>query len=175
MEEPRMTKEEFEGVIREWAKEARTEMRGILRSKTHGKGELRKIGVSVVEDTKTTSHDAKFKILRYGVFVAYGVGRGWIRHNGTVMRGSRVKKYSEQWFQMRKKGYSTVEIKNHAVLGGGAKERKPVDWFDSVLVKRISLLADVASDYYGDMALGKMLDMLNRSTIRKNYTSSDIL
>jgi hypothetical protein len=175
MEEPRMTKEEFEGVIREWAKEARSDMRSILRAKTHGKGELSKISVTVGEDKKTTSHYAGFKILRYGVFVAYGVGRGWIRHNGTVMRGSRVKKYSENWFQMRKKGYSTVEIKNHAVIGGGAKERKPVDWFDSVIVKKISLLADVASDYYGDFAMGKMLEMLNRATIRKNYTSSDIL
>lgn len=174
MEEPRMTKEEFEGVIREWAKEARSEMRSILRAKTHGKGELSKISVTVGEDKKTTSHYAGFKILRYGVFVAYGVGRGWIRQNGKVVRGSRVKKYSEMWYQMRKKGYTSAEISKHAVGGSTGEGRKPVDWFDSVLIKKIGLLADVAADYYGDYSQEQMLDILNRATIKKNYTTSDL-
>lgn len=174
MEEPRMTKEEFEGVIREWAKDARSEMRGILRSKTHGKGELQKISVSVREDRKTTTHYAGFGILRYGVYVAYGVGRGWIRQNGSVVRGSRVKKGSDLEAQLKKRGYTKKEIRKYAVGGGSGKGRKPVDWFDSVLIKNIGLLADAAADYYGDYSQGKMLDMLNRSTIKKNYTTSDL-
>lgn len=174
MQEPRMTKEEFEGVIREWGREAKADMASILRSKTHGTGQLQKISVTVGESKKTTSHYAGFRILRYGVYVAYGVGRGWIRQNGKVVRGSRVKKYSEMWYQMRKKGYTSAEISKHAVGGSTGEGRKPVDWFDAVLIKKIGQLADLAADYYGDYTQSQMLDVLNRATIKKNYTTSDL-
>lgn len=34
------------------------------------------------------AHAVAFKFVRYGVFVAYGVGNGYIRQNGRVVRGS---------------------------------------------------------------------------------------
>ena len=174
--ENRMTKEEYESRLAQWAENAKREMAGIIHSKTHGKGELEKIKVSVKEDSKTTSHYAGFNFNRYGVFVAYGVGRGWIRQNGRVAPGSRVKKGSEMEAQLKKRGYQKREIRQYAVGGeGSGHARKPVDWFDSVLLAHIEELGNIAAEYYGDKALEAIVDVLNRSTIKKNYSTSDII
>lgn len=174
--ENRMTKEEYESRLAQWAENAKREMAGIIHSKTHGKGVLEKIKVSVKEDSKTTSHYAGFNFKRYGVFVAYGVGRGWIRQNGRVVPGSRVKKGSEMEAQLKKRGYQKREIRQYVVGGeGSGHSRKPVDWFDSVLLTHIEELGNIAAEYYGDKALEAIVDVLNRSTIKKNYSTSDII
>ena len=164
-----MTKEEFETLLRAWGDMVRNDMRQRLGS-THGSGDLAKnIKVSIGESRKTSTHFVGFKFNRYGVFVAYGVGRGWIRQDGQVVAGSRVKKGSELHEQLKKRGYSNRDIRKYAV--GGGKSRKSIDWFDSAIRDNVEMLADLASEYYGDYSMEQMVEkldeMINRMTIRK--------
>lgn len=103
------------------------------------------------------------------MFVHYGVGRGWIRQGGTVVRGQKVKKGSELEFQLKQRGYAKKDIKKYVTGGGEGNKRSPVDWFDSVLKAKIQELADIASEFYGDNAMEQLGEMLNRMTIEKKY------
>lgn len=168
MAEQSITKAEFERLLKAWGDLVREEMRGKVSSGTHGSGLLKKqLKTQVRENVKESSHWVGFKFPRYGVFVHYGVGRGWVRSGDTVVRGSRVKKDSEIWHHLKKKGYSKKELSSYIVAGTGGKPRKAVDWFDSVLKAHIEELADVATEYYGDNALEQLSEMLDRMTIGK--------
>ena len=162
-----MTKQEYEASLREWAASVRREQAGILKARTHGKGELEKIKVTVKETWRYSSHYVGFNFKRYGVFVTYGVGRGWVRQNGTVVRGSRVKKGSADEALLKGRGYTKKDIKSYVLGGSGGKGRQPVDWFDSVLLKRVDELGDIAAAYYGDYSMDRLLEMVNRMTIGK--------
>ena len=85
-----------------------------------------------------------FKFKQYGVFVHYGVGRGYTRINGVVV-----------------KGYNT-QVGNFTVL------RKPVDFIDGVINRRITELADISGEYYGDKAFKKILKDFDKLKIQKN-------
>ena len=56
-------------------------------------------------------------------------------------------------------------------MGADSQGRRPVDWFDSVLLKRVEELGDIAAAYYGDYGMGRLLEMVNRMTIGKKYDS----
>ena len=167
-----MTKDEYESRLAQWAENAKREMAGILSSGTHGTGYSPKnIKVQVRDNRKTGGHWIGFKFPKYGVFVHYGVGRGWVRQGGTVVRGNRVKKGSELWYQMKKRGYSTKELSKTSIPVASnpskGKARKPLDWFDKVLKAHINELADIAADFYGDDCQEKLGEMLERMMIRK--------
>lgn len=163
-----MTEQEFKQLLSEWATLARAEMRNKLGSH-YVTGDLKKkLKIRVGESRKTSSYFVGFNFLRYGVFVAYGVGRGWIRQGGTVVRGSRVKKGSALEKQLLSKGYSKKDVRDYVVGATGGTGRKPVDWFDSVLLSRTEELGDIAAEFYGDNSMEKLLEMVNRMTIRKN-------
>ena len=84
------------------------------------------------------------------------------------MRGSRVKKGSDLEKQLRSKGYSKKDISSYVVGGSSSGEgRKPVDWFDSVLLSHMEELAAIAQEYYGDYSMDKLDEMVRRMTIRK--------
>ena len=150
---------------------ARYAMRSKISGGTHGSGTLeKKLKVSVKESRRDSNHYIGFNFRRYGVFVAYGVGRGWIRQGGAVVRGSRVKKGSDLEKQLRSKGYSRKDISSYVVGGSSSSEgRKPVDWFDSVLLSHMEELAAIAQEYYGEYCLEEIGNMFNRATIQKNY------
>ena len=168
MAENVMTKQEYEALLVAWGERARLQMAQIVQGGTHGTGTLaKKLKVRVGESRKTSSHFVGFKFQRYGVFVAYGVGRGWIRQGNVVVRGSRVKKGSELEAQLRSKGYSKKDIRDYVVGGSGGEGRKPVDWFDSVLMQHVDELGNIAAEYYGDYGMERLLEMVNRMTIRK--------
>lgn len=168
-----MTEAEYYDKIKAWASGVSSLMKSNLRAGTSGSGYSQK-GLKVnVRETKTGGHRIGFKFPKYGVFVHYGVGRGWVRQGDTVVRGSKVKKNSDVWHQMKKRGYSTKELGKHVISsvkessGKGGKGRKPVDWFDSVLQAHIEDLADIAAEYYGDKSLNQLSEMLDRLTIGK--------
>ncbi len=168
-----MTESEYELQLNQWAANAKTQMASILSSGTHGTGYSPKnIKVQVRDNRKTGGHWIGFKFPKYGVFVHYGVGRGWVRQGGTVVRGNRVKKGSEIWHQMKKRGYSTKELSKASIPVASnkpskGKKRKPLDWFDKVLKAHINELADVAAEFYGDDSREKLGEMLEKMTIKK--------
>ena len=169
MANDRITKEEYEEQLRDWADMARYAMRSKISGGTHGSGTLeKKLKVSVKESRRDSNHYIGFNFRRYGVFVAYGVGRGWVRQGGTVVRGSRVKKDSELEKQLKSKGFSKRDISQYVVAGkGNGHGRKPVDWFDSVLLSHVEELAAIAQDYYGDYSMDKLEEMIERMTMKR--------
>lgn len=167
-DETMMTKLEFQESLRAWGDAAKASMQRVLKSKTHGSGALGdSLKVVVSEDSKTSSHSVGFKFNRYGVYVAYGVGRGWIHENGSVVKGKRTVKKTELTYQLLKRGYTKKEISQMSFEG--EKKRKPVDWFDSVLDDRIEDLGTIASQYYSDFSMGDLLESFSRMRINSNY------
>ena len=167
MEERTMTEAEFRSQLKDWGVGVRSLMRQRLQG--HGSGALAKsIKVKVKESNKTETHYVGLNFLHYGVFVAYGVGRGWVRMNGSVISGSRVKKGTAAEALLKSRGYSTKNLRSYRILyGSGGKGRKPLDWFDSVLSNNIESLADIASEYYGDITMENLAEMMRRMTITK--------
>lgn len=88
-----------------------------------------------------------YKFLRRGVFVHYGVGRGYIRQGNTVVRGSRNKD-------------AKIDLST-------GFNRKANDWFDVEIRTGLRELADIARDFYGDMAMYKLLEKIDRFVIQK--------
>lgn len=161
-----MTEAEFKSQLKDWGLGTRELMRQRLQG--HGTGALAKsIKVSVKESKKTETHIVGFKFNRYGVYVAYGVGRGWVRENGTVKRGSRVKKGSAAETLLKGRGYSKKDLRSYIIGGSGGKGRKPLEWFDGVLLSRTEELGDIAAEYYGDYSMEQLEEMVGRMTITK--------
>ena len=162
-----MTEQEFEQQLSAWAQAARAEMRNRLGGH-YIPGKLKNLlKFKVGESRKTSSHYVGFNFRRYGVFVAYGVGRGWIRQGGTVVRGSRVKKGSALEKHLLSKGYTKKDVRDYVISGSSSNPRKPVDWFDSVLLDKVDELSAIAAEFYGDYSMDKLLEMVSRMTIEK--------
>jgi hypothetical protein len=172
MEEKMMTKLEFEDAVNAWGEKVKNKMKSILSSNTHGRGALSKsLKVIVKEDTKTNSHSVSFKFHHYGVFRAYGVGRGWKFVGGSTRRWSEADERVSSLLKHR--GYTKKEIDEYvnlySVPDKSGKERKPLDWFDSAIRENIYELGDIASHYYADFSMENLLDVFNRMTISSNY------
>lgn len=88
----------------------------------------------------------RFRFPRHGAFVHYGVGRGWIRQSGTVVRGWRhsVKKVSKN-----------------------AKGRKAVDFLDRHIQANANEFIDLAMEWTQDRALSAIRKELRKMTLTK--------
>ena len=163
-----MTEAEYEQRLSEWAEAAKRQMAAKLSSGTHGTGLLaKKIKFKIKEDRREGFHYVGFTFKRYGVYVEYGVGRGWVRHGGHVVAGSKVKEGSEIEHLLKKKGYSKEDIRSYVIRGSGGTGRHPVSWFDSTLMDNVESLADIAQEYYGFNCMEIIDSMISRMTIRK--------
>lgn len=139
----------FNKSVAEWGEKVKNRSLGTLVAETQiYSGNLRKRFASAARKNNDDGlvHSIAFKFLRYGVFVAYGVGNGYIHKNGTVVRGSRNP--------------------NKKVMPGPV-HRRPVDWLDSNIEKNIGTLADIAGDYYGDASAQHVLSELDRVFMKK--------
>lgn len=72
---------------------------------------------------------------------------------------------------MLSKGYTKRDIADYVVPGKAGKPRKPMEWFDSVLLSQIDELGDIAAEYYGEDCMEEILDMLNRATMGKDFVN----
>jgi hypothetical protein len=88
-----------------------------------------------------------FSFPYHGIALHFGVGRGYVRQGGTVVR-----KYS---------GKKTPSRTSSAI------KRKPVNWLDSVIEREKDSLADLALKYYGDSAMRQVLETYDRLAISK--------
>lgn len=144
-----MSANEFNQRVKDWGETVRSRSLGTLVAETNVySGELRsrlKFATNTARDDGL-AHAVAFKFLRYGVFVAYGVGNGYIRQGGRVVRGSHDP--------------------NRNVKPGPIR-RRPVDWLDCNIEQQIQGLADIAADYYGDNAARDVLEQIDRVTIAK--------
>lgn len=144
-----MSANEFNQRVKDWGETVRSRSLGTLVAETNVySGELRSRLKSATNTARDDglAHAVAFKFLRYGVFVAYGVGNGYIRQGGRVVRGSHDP--------------------NRNVKPGPIR-RRPVDWLDCNIEQQIQGLADIAADYYGDNAARDVLEQIDRVTIAK--------
>jgi hypothetical protein len=163
-----MTIDEFTARLKAWGMEVKSVANANL-SGTHGSGGLARMKVSSGYKQAKDYHFVSFKFPRHGVFLEYGVGRGWIRQDGQVVRGQRTHKGDAIYNQLQQKGYSDKEIRGYAVQTGAkaGKGRKPLLWLDNAINAKAEGIADLAQEYYGDYSLDKLSDMIGRMAIVK--------
>lgn len=184
-----ITAAEFNAQVRRWAAEIKDMAQATLATGTHGTGHLRDQFAAFVDTTRHTdpnidgqgeapAYKVKFGFDRYGVFRAYGVGRGWVRVGGVLTRGFRARSESEirnkTWniftYDLRKKGLSSREINTFKFLSqekGTGKVRTPLDWLDQHINRRINELADHVQEFYGDAAMKILLQEIGKVRIVK--------
>lgn len=146
---PQMTAEEFNERVRAWGETVRSRSLGTLVAETQtysGNLRSRLKAATDMDRGDGLAHAVAFKFMRYGVFVAYGVGNGYIRQGGSVVRGSHDP---------------------NRIVTPGPIRRRPVDWLDNNIEQQIQGLADIAADYYGDNAARDVLEQIGRVTIAK--------
>ena len=178
-----MTAAEFNAQVRRWADEIKAMAQMTLAAGTHGTGRLREelaafvdkathLTASMESDGVEVVYKAKFGFDRYGVFRAYGVGRGWSRVGGVAVKsfsgGSQRAKEEGIWDDLRRSGYRSKEIRGMKFLDErGGKPRTPLDWLDQHINRRINELADHVQEYYGDVAMQTLLRELGKIRIVK--------
>jgi len=189
MEQQLMTPAEFSAQVRRWAAEIKLMAQASLATGTHGSGRLRErleafvdsathLTASMESDGVEVPYKVKFGFDRYGVFRAYGVGRGWVRVGGALVRGFRARSESEirnkTWniytTELRRHGLSSREINTFKFLDkskGSGRVRTPLDWLDQHINRRINELADHVQEFYGDAAMRILLDEIGKIRIVK--------
>lgn len=174
-----MTVEQFNATVNDWAEKIRRASSSSLQTGTHSTGQLRVSLTPFVDkyNEKSPAYKVAFRFLRYGVFRAYGVGRGYIAVNGTVVRGGHTTTLQQvrdrrlriianraadglTKTQLRRSKIGDVDDKR-------AIKRKPLDWIDGHLNGSVGQLADAVQAYYGDAALRNMLTEFNKTKIVK--------
>nr|DAT41426.1 MAG TPA: hypothetical protein [Caudoviricetes sp.] len=172
-----ITTEKFNKSVDKWKESVRSESYSILATNTKGvdlkdslEGKAR-----YVDDEDKAYNRIGFTFLRHGVFVHYGVGRGYTRVNGVVVRGynlwnAKKKKWRNDAIASRKakEGFSTKEMKKIKIpTSMGAVYRRPLNFLDKVIDQKIEELADLSGEYYGDNALRKILNTYDKLKIEK--------
>lgn len=143
-----MTTEEFNTAVNKWAKTVEAKAKGKISVSTATyTGELLRGMKSALKYSREgfEARSVSFKFAQHGVFIAYGVGRGW---------------------QRSKDGSVQVTAKN------SKKPRTLKDWIDSVIEENLPALGDIVGEYYGDKAMKSLLDQFDRIKINKTRTSS---
>ena len=178
-EEPLLTVEEFNNKVTKWALVVKSKAKRTLSGQTHASGHLA-LNIDKFVD-KLSDHDpaykVKFNFPRYGVYRAFGAGRGYVIINGQPVRGYRVRSDTEirkkifgpEASEMLKRGHLTREVNTaKKVLADDLRRaRTPLDWMDGHINATIDELADLVQEFYGDEALRQMLEDLPKLKIKK--------
>jgi len=101
-------------------------------------------------------HRVGFGFERYGIFRAYGVGKGYIHTTYGLVRGHRTAEYYKK---------SRKNKSQFVLYGRGGINRTPLDWFDSEITDNIDQLADIVAEFYGDSFVVNT-NVLNQLTIK---------
>ncbi|WP_195334105.1 hypothetical protein [Bacteroides salyersiae] len=177
-EEHLMTVEEFNQAVRGWTLRVKSLTKQTLDSNTKATGHLSNYPTYLDrENYDSPYYKIKFHFERYGVFRAYGAGRGYVIVNGVPVRGYRVRSDSDikkrlfggEAKEMLENGYRTREINVAKKIAGNQNviRRTPLNWFDKHINQNIKYLADVAQGFYGDEALRQILSNFHKLKIIK--------
>lgn len=168
--------EEFNQLVRKWGQLIKMSSSGTLGTYTHSSGKLLQSLQDFVDTSDKTkaAYKVKFRFNRYGVFRAFGVGRGYVRYNGALKRGYRLKTVLDysSWEQVVKRslqqGMKSKEINALKESTEGAIRRTPLDWIDHHIESNINSLASSVQEYYGDKAMMAVLQSFDNIKINKN-------
>lgn len=168
------TAEEFNQSVRNWSFSIKRKSIQNLTFKTKGNSrdwkkrntpKLKSSIDDIYKEFKNEVVGVGFNFEKHGVFVHYGVGRGYIREGGIVKRGRKLN--TEEKNKQRKRGYTKKETEQMRIAISGPINRKPVDWFDVEIRTGIGKLADIAQEYHGDKAMKRVLDTWDKLKIDK--------
>jgi len=169
-----LTVEEFNNEVRDWSFSVKRKSIGNLSSKTKGDSKewkkrssphLKNSIDDIYKQFNSEVVGVGFNFEKHGVFIHYGVGRGYIKEGNRVVRGRKLND-AERNVQ-RKRGYKNKEINEMRISGDGSINRKPIDWFDVEIRTGIGKLADIAQGYHGDKAMKRILDTWKKLKIDK--------
>lgn len=143
-----ITTQEFNEKVRGWTVSVRSRMArnapkytGVESSKRVDPKLAASLSYRIRKDREDISSRIKYQFPRHGVFIHYGVGRGYMREGGAVVKVSRS----------RTQGIN----------------RRPNDWFDVEIRNNMEDLAEIAQEFYGDWALDDMLSKIEKFTIQR--------
>lgn len=143
-----ITTQEFNEKVRGWTISVRSRMArnapkytGVEWSKRVDPKLAASLSYRIRKDREDISSRIKYQFPRHGVFIHYGVGRGYMREGGAVVKVSRS----------RTQGIN----------------RRPNDWFDVEIRNNMEDLAEIAQEFYGDWALDDMLSKIEKFTIQR--------
>jgi hypothetical protein len=174
-----MTEAEFNAAVRKWANSIRNEM---VESASNKFAKGKSGSFSSIKDQKThqkltesinrkvkydfgVADSVGFGFAKQGIYLHYGVGRGHVHTGNGVTRGRKLS--SDEFSAYRKKGYRDKDIAKIKHTESGGISRQPVDWFDSKIRMGFGTLANVVQEFYGDRALEKLLNDIDRFLIKK--------
>lgn len=143
-----ITTQEFNEKVRGWTISVRSRMArnapkytGVESRKRVDPKLAASLSYRIRKDREDISSRIKYQFPRHGVFIHYGVGRGYMREGGAVVKVSRS----------RTQGIN----------------RRPNDWFDVEIRNNMEDLAEIAQEFYGDWALDDMLSKIEKFTIQR--------
>lgn len=179
MDDKLMTEAEFDQQLRVWTARVKGVSEGKLITGTHGTGHLVSTFKHYVDKMRDgDGRHLAYRFEPYGVFRAYGAGRGWVIVNGVPVPGRRVVSLKNlrngSWRKlaevkaMRKRGFLDRDIKQAKVTYDKHKGiRTPLDWLDSSISSHFNELADIAQEYFGDVALKSLANSIDKAKIIK--------
>jgi hypothetical protein len=146
MPDPKTSTEQYNQQIKEWSQDMRRALKAqISMMSSKGKKELVR---SLRYKTKVQNKEIikiAFEFSHHGVFWHYGVGRGYIREGGKVIRGRNASKFEKAYAARKNRQAGKVLYSGNAAI-----KRQPKEWFDPVYEKRIDSLGDILADHHGD-------------------------
>lgn len=174
-----MTVQEFNLQVTKWAMKVRRAAKQTLATQTHSSGQLAFHLAQFIDKlgSQEPAYKVKFQFGRYGVFRAYGAGRGYVIVNGQIMRGVRVR--SEREIKLKvfnavasryvQKGFTTKQVNRLKLYetGNDSIVRHPLDWIDIHIEQSIGNLADNVQEYYGDEAVRQIAESFGKMKIVK--------
>lgn len=149
--------DEFNNNIRRWTLSTRGKMRTNINTskKADSKDSIsrntKKLDKSITYKLKKDKGEViriRYSFEKHGIYLHYGVGRGYVKNGSSVTRGIRVSKKT-------------------LISKAGAINRKPKDWFDKEIKNNLSHLANVVQEYHGDKALKEFTKSNTKALISK--------
>lgn len=140
-----MTIDEFNAKVKEWSKSVKNQSYMNLSFMTESSGTLaRSLKDYMGAQSGGPAYKVKFAFNRYGVFRAYGTGRGYKREGGMLVKRLKNPKKDD-----------------------GVMHRSPLDWLDGNIQANVGRLADICQVYYGDSARERLLADIDKMKIIK--------
>lgn len=174
-----MTEAEFDAQLRRWTAGVHARSVETLMTGTHSTGKLADSVASYVDHMRDEKgRHIAFRFEQYGVFRQYGAGRGWVIVNGVPVPGYRVVSLKDRykpsnWGEaaklMLKQGYRRSDVREAKMKRHNEvrKERTPLDWLDGRIQAASNQLADIAQQYWGDVALRSLDQQISKAKIVK--------
>lgn len=161
---------EFNKEVKDWTNSVRRKAYSRLSDATTGEysGQLKRSFKSSLKFRNGEAESTGFKFNYYGVFIHYGVGRGYVHLNGVVVRGRSLSKQEKGHYLIRgdkKKDISKMKVAFDP--SGRPITRYGFDWIDIEIRNNIEKMADIAQEYHGDKAAREVLKQANKLLIQK--------